>query len=209
VKVFIIIFTCCFIAYLIFLGFVSINRPVADAWYLPLNTNDRQDWSTVLLDHDAHFNAPRAAFGPVKFHYHTGVDFRNKSFAVPGEPVYAIAAGKVIAIENPHPQRRIVVEHTLPNREKIWSVYIHIIDEKVSIGDNVYPETVIARLMNKAELEMHGLEYNHVHLEIMKQLLPYAAEFYQQKTFTCFTENEVDKYYFNPELFLKEHFQKK
>lgn len=208
-KVFIIIFVCCFIAYLIFFGFVSANKPIADNWYLPLNTSNRQDWSTVLLDHDAHFKAPRAAFGPVKFHYHTGVDFRNKNIDVPGEPVYAVAAGKVIAIEDPPPQRRIVVEHTLPDQGRIWSVYIHIIDEKVSVGDNVYPETVIARLMNNAELERYGLDYNHVHLEIMKQFPPFAAEFFEQKTFTCFTEYEADEYYFNPERFLKEHFQEK
>ncbi|MCU0645737.1 MAG: M23 family metallopeptidase [bacterium] len=208
-KAFIIIFTCCFIAYVIVFGFVSRNTSIAEAWKLPIQTNDRQNWSTVLKDPDAHFKALRAEFGPVKLHYHTGVDIRNKSYDIPGEPVYPIAAGKVIAIEDSPPQRRIVVEHLLPNREKIWSVYIHIIDEQVNVGDAIDTETVMARLMNIAELEIYGQDYHHVHLEIMKKLPPYAAEFYQQKTFTCFTKHEVDEYYFDPELFLKEHFQQK
>jgi len=207
-KAFFIIFTGCFIAYLIFFGFISLNTPIVEAWKLPIKTNDRQDWSTVLKEHDAHFKALRAAFGPVKLHYHTGVDIRNGSFSISGEPVFAIASGKVVAIEDPHPQRRIIVEHVLPNREKVWSVYIHIIDEQVKVGDTVDSETAMARLMNAAELEIYSQDYNHVHLEIMKKLPPYAAEFYQQKTFTCFAESEVDDFFYNPELFFKEHFQK-
>jgi hypothetical protein len=62
--------------------------------------------------------------------------------------------------------------------------------------------------MNTAELEMYGLEYNHVHLEIMKKMPPDFADFKQRKTFTCYTEPEVDEYYYNPEEFLKDQFKK-
>ena len=206
-KAYLIIFTCCVIIYLIFFGYNSTDQQVIKEWKLPINTVDRSDWSTVTLEHDAHFKALRAPFDSVKLHFHTGVDLQNGKDIQAGEPVYAIAAGKVIAIEDPPPQRRITIEHLLPNRRKVWSVYIHIIDEKVKVGDTVNSETAIAQLMNTAELEYYGWDYNHVHLEIMKQLPPFVAEFYQRKTFSCYTITEVDKYFYDPKEFLKNRFK--
>ena len=207
-KAFLIIFTCCLILYLIVFGINSTNQPIATVWKLPLNTIDRQDWSTVYLEPDAYFKNLRAPFGTVKLHYHTGMDLQNRAAVNPGEPVYAIAAGKVIAIEDPPPQRRITIEHLLPNGDKVWSVYIHIIDEQVKVGDIVDSETVIARLMNAAELERYGKEYDHVHLEIMKKKPPNFINFDQRKTFTCYSEQQVDDYFYNPEEFLKNQFSK-
>lgn len=207
-KAFLIIFTCCLIVYLIVFGIQSTNQPPATVWKLPLNTADRQDWSTIFLEPDAHFKALRAPFGPVKLRYHTGTDLQNGNAFVVGEPVYAVATGKVIAIEDPPPQRRITIEHALPDGQRVWSVYIHIIEEQVIVGDMVDTETVIARLMTPAELELYGLEYNHVHLEIMKQMPGYAADFQHRKTFTCYTEKEVDDHFYNPVEFLKSQFTK-
>ncbi len=207
-KAFLIIFTCCLIGYLVISGIQTSGQPVAVIWKLPLNTADRQDLSTAFLESDAHFKALRAPFGPVKLHYHTGIDLQNGNTETAPEPVYAIAAGKVVAIEDSPPQRRITIEHTLPDGKKVWSIYIHIIDEQVKVGDIVDTETVIARLMTLTELQMYGLEYNHVHLEIMKQMPIYATDFQQRKTFTCYTEREVDEYFFNPEEFLRNQFTK-
>lgn len=207
-KTFLIIFSCCLILYLIVFGINSAKQPIATVWKLPLNTSDRQDWSTVSLEPDAYFKNLRAPFGTVKLHYHTGIDLQNRTIVIPGEPVYAIATGKVIAIEDPPPQRRITIEHLLPNGDKVWSVYIHIIDEQVKVGDIVDSETVIARLMNATELQMYGQEYNHVHLEIMKKMPPYFADLNQRKTFTCYTQAEVDEYFYNPEEFLNNQFSK-
>ena len=136
------------------------------------------------------------------------MDLQNRAAVNPGEPVYAIAAGKVIEIEDPPPQRRITIEHLLPNGDKVWSVYIHIIDEQVEVGYIVDSETVIARLMNAAELERYGKEYDHVHLEIMKKKPPHFINFDQRKTFTCYSEQQVDDYFYNPEEFLKNQFSK-
>jgi len=109
--------------------------------------------------------------------------------------------------EDPPPQRRITIEHILPDRTKVWSVYIHIMAEKVKVGHIVNTETVIARLMNPVELENFGWEYHHIHLEIMKKLPPFASEFYERKTFTCYTEDEVDEYFYDPVIFLRNHFE--
>lgn len=205
-KAFLIIFSCCLIVYLVIFGINSDVQPIASVWKLPLNTINRQDWSTVFLEPDAYFKNLRSPFGTVKLHYHTGIDLQNGTTISPGEPVYAIATGKVTSIEDPPPQRRITIQHLLANGEKIWSVYIHIIDEKVKIGDIIDSETVIARLMNAAELERYGQEYNHVHLEIMKKMPPDFANFDQRKTFSCYSNQQVDEYFYNPEEFLKHHF---
>lgn len=207
-KAFLIIFSCCLAGYLIFFGFISAPTPMATVWKLPLKTVDRQDWSTVRLEPDAHFKSLRAPFGPVKLHYHTGIDLQNGSVIEPGEPVYAIAAGKVIAIEDPPPQRKIVIEHVLPDENRIWSVYYHIIGEQVQVGDRVDTETIIARIMNASELDTYGWEYNHVHLEIMKKLSPPVSEYYERKTFTCYSAAEVDAYFSDAEVWLKNHFEK-
>jgi len=203
VREFLIIFTCCLIAYLILFGMHSTGQPVATVWKLPLYTSDRQDWATVFFEPDAHFKALRAPFGPVKLHYHTGIDLQNCHPQHPSEPIYAIATGKVIAIEDPLPHRRITIEHYLSDGSKVWSVYIHISNEQVAVGDRVDSETVIAYLMSQAELEIYGREFDHVHLEIMKQPPEYAAEYHQRKTFTCYTEQEVDAYYYDPMKFLQ------
>ena len=205
-KAFLIIFTCCLLIFLLFDWFVSEKQPIATVWKLPLNTTDRQNWATIVLEHDANFKALRAPFGNVMLHHHTGIDLQNGSVIQSGEPVYPIAAGKIVSIEDPPPQRRITIEHLLPDGNKVWSVYVHIIDEQVKIGDIVDTETVIARLMNAAELEIFGQEYNHVHLEIMKKIPSYASGYDQRKTFTCYTEDEVDEYFYDPEKFLKDHF---
>ena len=207
-KDYLIIFSCCLIIYLIFFGYNSADQQVTKEWKLPIKTEDRTDWSTVNLEHDANFKALRAPFDSVKLHYHTGIDIQNRNPIQAGEPVYAIAAGKVIAIEDAPPQRRITIEHRLTNRKKVWSVYIHIIDERVKVGDAVDTETAIARLMTPQELETFGWEYNHVHLEILKKLPPDVSEFYQRKTFTCYAEKDVNKFFYDPQEFLKKQFKK-
>lgn len=207
-KAFLIIFTGCLLVYLVLFGIQSNSQSVARVWKLPLNTMNRADWSTITFEADAHFKALRAPFGPVKLHYHTGTDLQNGNATLDGESVYAIAAGKVIAIEDPPPQRRITIEHTLPDGSKVWSVYIHIIDEQVAVGDLVDSETMIARLMTLPELEQYGREFNHLHLEIMKHRPTDALDFQHRKTFTCYTEQEVDEYFYNPEKFLKSQFAK-
>ncbi len=207
-KTFLIIFTGCLIVYLIIFGFNPNEQPIATVWKLPLNTIDRQDWATLVFEPDAHFKALRAPFDSIKLHYHTGIDLQNTNAVGSGQPVYAVAAGKVIAIEDPPPQRRITIQHTLVEGTKVWSVYIHIINERVRVGDIVDTETVIARLMNAAELERYGQEYNHVHLEIMKKIPPAFVDVNQRKTFTCYTDQEVDEYFYNPETFLKNQFIK-
>ena len=209
-KAFFTIFLICLLVYFIFIGFKSPDPPIALVWKLPLKTADRQDWSTVFFEHDAFFKTMRSPFGNVKLHYHTGVDVQQNGGAGysdrSGMPVFAIATGKVVAIEDPIPQRRITIEHKLPDGTVVWSVYCHIADEQISVNQIVDTETVIARRMNGPELDQFGWEYNHVHLEILKKLPAYVTDYNHRKTFTCYTEMEVDEYFYDPVKFLNNHF---
>lgn len=209
-KAFFTIFLICLAIYLVFIGYKSPEPPIAHVWKLPLRTADRQDWSTVLFEPDAKFKTMRSPFGQVKLHYHTGADIQVKEefgfVDAPGMPVYAIAAGKVVAIEDPMPQRRITIEHKLPDGKTVWSAYCHISDAQVSVNQLVDEETVIARRMNREELDHYGWEYDHVHLEILKKLPVYVTDYYHRKTFTCDTEAEVDEYFFDPVFFLNFQF---
>ncbi len=180
----------------------------AKEWKIPYQAADRQDLSNLYLEPDAGFKAQRPTYDGIPSHLHTGVDLQLKSPGGPGEPIYAIAKGQVVQIADPPPLRRIVIRHRLPNGRSVWSVYLHIIGEKVAVGDWVTPETIIARRMNNAELDFMGWEYNHLHLEIMKSPPFRVNDTFKRKTYICRTEAEVDKYFIDPIKFLKQQMRK-
>lgn len=164
----------------------------------------------MFFEHDALFKTKRSAFTNVKLHYHTGVDIQANGSAgkldSPGMPIFAVAAGKVVAVEDELPQRRITIEHKLPDGTVVWSVYCHIAGECVVPHEVVDSETIIARRMNGRELDQYGWEYNHVHLEILKKMPDFLDAFYQRKTFTCYSEEDVNEYFYDPIKFLNRQF---
>ncbi|OQX85538.1 hypothetical protein B6D60_07680 [candidate division KSB1 bacterium 4484_87] len=174
-------------------------------WKLPLGTSNRQDLSTIYLEQDAYFEARRPSYDGIPAHLHTGIDMQINEPGGPGEPIYAIGKGKVVQITDPPPLRRIVIRHKLLRDGFIWSVYLHVIDEKVAIGDRVTAETVIARRLNKYELDYFGWKYNHLHIEIMKFPPLNTNDTYRRRSYTCRTKNEVEHYFIDPLLFFRAH----
>ncbi|NOZ60214.1 MAG: M23 family metallopeptidase [Calditrichaeota bacterium] len=181
----------------------------AKVWKLPLKTTDRQDLSAIYLEPDAGFKARRPSYDGIPVHLHTGVDLQINAPGGPGEPIYAIAAGQVVQIADQPPLRRIVIKHKLLRGGFVWSVYLHVIDEKVAVGDRVTAETVIARRLNKYELDYFGWKYNHLHLEIMKSPPLSVTDALRRKSYICRTEEEVDRYFVDPLLFFRAHLPKK
>jgi len=181
---------------------------LSTVWKLPLNTGARQDWRSVYLEADAHFLAWRRTHNPRKPRRHTGIDLQNgKYWGGPGEPVYAMATGKVLGVFDSHPHQRIVIEHQLADGRTVWSAYIHITASRVRVGDFVDSETVIARRLNQSELNQYGSEYNHVHIEIMKKLPPLVNGQYQWMSTRCYSESQVTQYFYNPKRFLSRRWQ--
>lgn len=177
-------------------------------WRLPFATGERKDFSTIYFEPDAKFKALRPSYDGIPSHYHTGVDMRTKQPGSPGEPVYAIATGKVIQITDSPPMRRIVVRHVLPYGKSVWSVYLHVVEEKVKPGDRVTANTIIARCMNEAELNYFGWKYNHLHLEIMKYPPLQTDNPLKRRSFTCTTPQQIDQYFYDPISFLQSRFRK-
>ena len=144
---------------------------------------------------------PNGAFLARRYkHLHTGIDMFNMG---PGEKVYAAAAGQVVSIYAREPHRAVMIQHQLKSGKTIYTVYVHITNVKVEIGDWVSTDTVIACLMNKKQLLKYGDDFNHLHFEVLK----YPRENESGKIFSystrCRTKQEVEKYFLNPINFLE------
>jgi murein DD-endopeptidase MepM/ murein hydrolase activator NlpD len=187
------------------------NNP--DEWLLPLDTGNRLDWSTIVFESDAHFKALRRTGRYRGTRLHTGLDLQNGgrmgTLGGPGEMVYAIAAGEVVKISGSLPNKRMVISHQLPDCLTVWSSYLHIADPRVREGEQVTPQTVIARRLNTAELRRYGWGYNHLHFEIFKKLPVPRNNHYTWMSQFCYTSGQVDRYFFNPYDFLNDRWAEK
>lgn len=176
-------------------------------WFLPLDTGNRRNWSTAHITNSARFKARRRTAQNGGARFHTGIDFQNGGNngrrGGPGEPVYAMANGIVFGIFGKLPNKRVVLMHRLGNGRAIWSSYLHIAEPRVVGNEYVTPNTVIARRMNQAELNRYGQHFNHVHVEILRRLPPRFYGQYQWMSQYCYTEEQVDRYFYNPQIFLQ------
>ncbi|GIP60119.1 M23 family metallopeptidase [Paenibacillus sp. FSL W8-0186] len=88
--------------------------------------------------------------------FHAGIDISGKI----GDPVYAAAAGKIIAAESNRSRGKyIIIQH--PNGLQSW--YMHLSEIKVSEGDAVKKGQTIAKLGNSGRSTGP-----HLHFEIVK-----------------------------------------
>ncbi|AZK46380.1 M23 family metallopeptidase [Paenibacillus lentus] len=88
--------------------------------------------------------------------FHAGIDIAGKV----GDPIYAAAAGKVIAAENNHSRGKyIIIQH--PNGLQSW--YMHLNEIQVSEGETVKKGQTIAKLGNTGRSTGP-----HLHFEIVK-----------------------------------------
>ena len=175
------------------------NLPTASRWLIPLDIHSRKDFNRLYVGNNSDFLAKRSAG-----HLHTGIDISDDS-RKPGRKVFAAATGKVVSIYAVEPHRAIMIQHILPSETTIYSVYVHVTDIKVSIGDIVDNSSHIANLMNRKQLDLYGWDFNHLHFEILRE--PRIQEDtgkYLSFSTKCKTEEAVMKHFYNPELFLKE-----
>ncbi len=184
---------------------------VSQTLLLPINVPNRSSIDDLELTEIGKFGLRRKARPTVKSHLHTGIDIRRPNNDYDQNPVFPIAPGIVISLRNDGPYAKIIVEHQI-NQELFWSVYEHIAGIRVQLGDAVDPSHPIARFMNRTELEKYGWQFDHFHLEIMKippiraNANPRLPDFrFNSYTLMCFNDQDLDKYFFEPISFLKEH----
>jgi murein DD-endopeptidase MepM/ murein hydrolase activator NlpD len=86
-------------------------------------------------------------------------------------PVYAIGKGRVHLVFREFPHLTVAVEHTLPDGSVLYSMYVHVMDVKVAVGDEVDETTVLACLFDAEELAKADFATaNHLHFEIRSSL---------------------------------------
>lgn len=179
-------------------------------WYLPIKTENRQSWQEVRLTEIGEFGLKRKARPKVPTHLHTGIDLMRPGTNYADEPIFPIAIGKVISLRDDGPYAQIILEHSLNDSSRVWSVYEHIAGIACKLGEIVDPRKPIARFMTRAELNKYGWQFDHVHLEIMK-LKPLPRTPDKQRPFlhygtyclTCYSQKDLDKRYYNPKEFLE------
>jgi murein DD-endopeptidase MepM/ murein hydrolase activator NlpD len=179
-------------------------------WLLPISVADRTTWHTAQFTHIGSYGLTRKARPGIPEHLHTGVDIKRPRPNYEDEPIFSVAQGTVISVRDDGPFAQIIIEHSLPNGDPVWTVYEHVAGITVTVGDIVSPRTSIARFMNKGELDRYGWQFDHVHFEVLKvrprALKPtdrHPLRFFNTYSLECYAESDLDKYYYDPVSFME------
>ncbi len=193
------------------LALLSSHAHNSCAWYLPINTPNRQSWEHVRLTQIGAFGLLRKARPNVPAHYHTATDFMRLDDNYDNEPIFPAARGRVISQRDDGPFAQLIVEHVSTSNDTLWTVYEHIAGLTVVVGDTADPFIPIGRFMTKTELHKYGWQFDHLHFEIMKQrpkpLQPAKKtpmRLFKVYNLECYKKSDLEKYYHAPQEFLHE-----
>lgn len=173
------------------INFQQLNSETIKKVLLPVNVIKRNDYKELVKISLDGFGAFRTAG-----HKHAGLDIEGKY----GEFVYSIGIGVVKAIYGEYPYKTVLIEHQLENGEIIFSGYTHIEDITVNENDDVNENTKIGRMFYKEEYIRSEFYKNHVHLEIRKTM-----ERYKGISIKCYTMDDLNKYFYDPQIFFKKY----
>ncbi|MBN1223972.1 MAG: M23 family metallopeptidase [Candidatus Aminicenantes bacterium] len=134
-------------------------------FFSPFEEIDRESLQNIKQRAVGVYGEYRRSYKPG--HHHAGLDLEGTF----NEKVYAIGYGWVVRVFREFPHRSVIVEHRLPDNGIFYSMYVHIEDIQVQVGDWVDEQTHLARLFNEDELKAADFGTpNHLHLEIRKSL---------------------------------------
>ena len=129
-----------------------------------------------------------------------GVDLEG-SF---NETIYAIGYGQVHLIFRDFPHKSVIIKHHLEGGDLLFSVYTHVEDIEVNVGDWVEVRTPLARLFNEDELKQANFGTpNHLHLEIRKSLADEG-----RASYSSMTKQDLNKFCIDPMEFFKANLEK-
>lgn len=166
---------------------------ICEVFLSPLPETDRTDFSLLKKRLIGAYGDYRASYMPG--HLHAGIDLEGDF----EEKVFSIGRGEITHIFENFPHKTIAIKHLLPGGGSIVSVYTHVEDIRVEVGDQVTEETHLARLFTKEELEeaQFGTP-NHLHLEIRKTYRDNG-----RASYTIKNREDLDIYCFDPLDFFK------
>jgi murein DD-endopeptidase MepM/ murein hydrolase activator NlpD len=186
-----------------FLLFFLISKSLTSPFFVPINAANRKSISEIQLTNIGKYGLVRKARKTVPSHLHTGIDIKRPSKNYTNEPIYSIANGTVISKRTDGPYAQLIIEHHFDNKN-FWTVYEHIAGITVDLNESVTPDKPIARFMNKEELNKHGWQFDHFHLEILKtkpiRIQPnklHPTRLYNSFSLVCFTSEDLEKHYYN------------
>ncbi len=132
----------------------------------------------------------------VRGHKHAGIDMKGNF----SETVYSIGKGVVINVFRDFPHKTIYIRHHDKTNASFYSVYIHVEDIQVNVGDSVTKRTAIGRIFNREELRASNFGTSpHLHFEIRHSIKDKG-----DATFKSMSIPELDRYCIDPEIFFKE-----
>ncbi len=173
-------------AALFFAAPVNAATPVAKTFIYPM-----RNWEVVTEQGDVLSSGA----------YHMGIDLGGELGE--GAPVYAIGDGVVKEVrERSKFGLVILVEHTLPNKTKVVSLYGHLkpSDQPVAVGDVVKMGTRIGSLGSRAENGGWGV---HLHFGIHKQAYSSVWIYYGHVR-----DKATEIYWHDPERFIEDRLTK-
>jgi len=133
--------------------------------FSPLGDPDRRSFASLRQRVSGLYGEYRTSYMPG--HLHAGIDI-NGPFK--GQ-VHAIGTGRVDLVFREFPHLSVAVEHILPDGSVLYSMYVHVMDVKVAVRDEVDETTVLARLFDAEELAKADFgTANHLHFEIRSSL---------------------------------------
>ncbi|MCB1054385.1 MAG: M23 family metallopeptidase [Acidobacteria bacterium] len=93
------------------------------------------------------------------YRVHAGLDLERISGSSTGQPVYAAADGRVDCVRTPtearYPGGVIVVEHTVPGGDLVYTMYGHVDNISVAQNDQISRGTQIATIFNQSNPHLH------------------------------------------------------
>ncbi len=131
------------------------TQSVADQFYFPVA--DRSQWS---INGGYDFNISGTG------HFHPGIDWNIPNNKDAGQPVYSVANGivKNAGLSDSTYGNAVMIEHTLPSGELVWSFYAHLSKIDVSVGSTISARTKIGEVGNSG-CNVDGCS-PHLHWEI-------------------------------------------
>ncbi|UCE40288.1 MAG: M23 family metallopeptidase [Candidatus Aminicenantes bacterium] len=174
------------------------SKLICKAFYSPFNDSDRKSFTSITHRLVGTYGEYRKSYKPG--HLHAGIDLEG-SF---GETVFAIGRGHVHLIFRDFPHLTVIVKHQLPDGEPLFSVYTHVEQVKVNVGDWVDERSSLARLFNEDELSRANFGTpNHLHFEIRKSIADEG-----RASYASMTTDELNKFCMDPmeffQVFLEE-----
>lgn len=166
---------------------------ICEDFFSPYNEPDRKSFSTLQNRVIAVYGEFRRSYRAG--HHHAGLDLEGRF----NETVYAIGRGRIYRIFRTSPHKTIIIKHYLPKRKFLYSVYTHVEDIKVNVGDWVDEKTALARLFSQDELKSADFGTpNHLHLEIRKSFADRG-----RASYASMSMEELNRFCIDPQKFFK------